>query len=240
MQRNGSKSSSKAFGEQDKANLSWSRSDSRSDERSWHHKGSLVKNGGADDEKSDRILEIDTGKPNATLKKRNLFLSDQNSHSFTTSRDSTTHQTVPSPSSCEVQSLSPLKFNYDPEDIFCTANNSPQFYSASSKGGCSSKRSPFTPSKSDGSKSYLSGYSDCPSYMAYTESSKAKVRSLSAPKQRPQYERSSSTKRYSIHAFGETRSNAQRISVLHANFTNKAYPGSGRLDQLGMPVGYRY
>ncbi|KAF3448502.1 hypothetical protein FNV43_RR09215 [Rhamnella rubrinervis] len=249
LRKNGSKSSSRAIHDQDKAHLSWSRSDSHSDERSGLLRGYSVKNGNGamDEEKSDRILEIDTGKPHATPKKRNLFhssslamASDQTSHSFTTSRDSTTHQTVPSPSSCEIQSLSPLKISYEPEDnAFCTANNSPQFYSASSRGG-SSKRSPFTPTKSDGSKSYLSGYSDCPSYMAYTESSKAKVRSVSAPKQRPQYERSSSTKRHSIHAFGETRSSAQRFSVLHTNFTSKAYPGSGRLDQLGMPVGYRY
>ncbi|XWS55771.1 hypothetical protein CRYUN_Cryun09bG0029300 [Craigia yunnanensis] len=150
-----------------------------------------------------------------------------------------THQTAPSPSSGEVQSLSPLKFSPEVEESpLCNADNSPQFYSASSKGG-SSKRSPFTPAKSDGSRSYLSGYSDHPNYMAYTESSRAKVRSLSAPKHRPQYEGSSSTKRYSIHGFGEFKSNTQR-SALHANFASKAYPGSGRLDRLGMPVGYRY
>ncbi|BFG31651.1 hypothetical protein CerSpe_179250 [Prunus speciosa] len=203
--------------------------------------------GTTDDEKNDRVLEIDTGKPYIATKRRNLFhsthlalASDQHSHSFTTSKDSTSHQTLPSPSSCEVQSLTPLKFSGEvEEDPFCTANSSPQFYSASSRGG-NSKRSPFTPTKSDGSKSYLSGYSDYPSYMACTESSKAKLRSLSAPKQRPQYERSGSAKRYSIHGFGESKSSAQRASALHANFASKAYPGSGRLDKLGMPVGYRY
>ncbi|VVA30176.1 PREDICTED: IQ-DOMAIN [Prunus dulcis] len=203
--------------------------------------------GTTDDEKNDRVLEIDTGKPYIATKRRNLFhsthlalASDQYSHSFTTSKDSTSHQTLPSPSSCEVQSLTPLKFSQEvEEDSFCTANSSPQFYSASSRGG-NSKRSPFTPTRSDGSKSYLSGYSDYPSYMACTESSKAKLRSLSAPKQRPQYERSGSAKRYSIHGFGESKSSAQRASALHSNFASKAYPGSGRLDKLGMPVGYRY
>ncbi|KAM5572575.1 protein IQ-DOMAIN 22 [Rosa sericea] len=238
LRRNSSRSNGRIIGGHDRAHS----------ERSWEQPGSAVKNGTPEDEKNDRVLEIDTGKPHIAAKRRNLFhsthlavASDQYSHSFTTSKDSTTHQTLPSPSSCEVQSLTPLKFSRElEEDAFCTANNSPQFYSATSSRGGNSKKSPFTPTKSDGSKSYLSGYSDYPNYMACTQSSKAKLRSLSAPKQRPQYERSSSAKRYSVHGFGESRSNAQRSSALHSNFTNKAYPGSGRLDKLGMPVGYRY
>ncbi|XP_062074216.1 protein IQ-DOMAIN 22 [Humulus lupulus] len=226
------------------------------DERSGDLRSSSVRNSvTTDDEKSDRVLEIDSGKPYTTVKRRNLF-SDQNSHSFTTSKDSTSHLTVPSPSSYEVvQSLSPLKLQKDNNDMeeensFCTANNSPQFYSATSSrgggcGGISSRRSPFTPTKSDGSRSFLSGYSDYPNYMSFTESSKAKVRSLSAPRQRPpQYERSISTKRNSIvhHGVGEARqsSGTHKMSTLHANFIHKAYPGSGRLDKLGMPIGYRY
>lgn len=243
LKRNSSKASGRNIIDQDKTHLSRNWSDRRLDEGSWDQQGSSIRAGATDDEKSDKILEIDTGKPNFTPKRRNLFqsshhgvASDQISHSFTTSKDSTTHQTVPSPSSCEVQSLSPLKFCQEVEEgSFCTADNSPQFYSASSRAG-SSRRGPFTPTKSDGSRSYLSGYSDHPNYMAYTESSKAKARSFSAPKQRPQYERSSSTKRYSVHGFGDSRSNAQRVSAMHANFTSKAYPGSGRLDRLGMPI----
>lgn len=225
LQRTGSKSNSRAISDEDKAQLPFNWSGRRTDESSW--------------EKSDKILEVDTEKPHINLKRRNLFhsshlalASDQYTHSFTTSKDSTTHQTVPSPSSGEIQSSSPLKFPHEDEEV----------YSASSKGGCG-RRSPFTPSKSDASASFLSGYSDyCyPNYMCYTESSRAKLRSLSAPKQRPQYERSSSTKRYSIHGFGEQRSNsAQRASALRASFTSKAYPGSGHLDRLGMPIEQRF
>ncbi|XP_059444915.1 protein IQ-DOMAIN 22 [Corylus avellana] len=238
LKRNGSKSNVRLIGDHDKAHLGWNRSDSRRDERSSDQRGCSPRTGTTDDEKSDKILEIDSGKPHFTKRKslfnssHHVMASDQYSHSFTTSKDSTTHHTVPSPSSFEVQSLSPLKFSHELEDgAFFTADNSPQVFSASSRGG-GSKRSPFTPTKSDGSRSFLSGYSDHPNYMSYTESSRAKARSLSAPKQRPQYERSSSAKRYS-----ESRSSAQKLSNLHANFASKAYPGSGRLDKLGMPVG---
>ncbi|KAL1559811.1 IQ-domain [Salvia divinorum] len=193
------------------------------------------------DDRSDRILEVDTGNIHVTSKRRTLFYSshlslgsDQNCPSYTTSKDSTARQSVRSMSTGEVQSLSPFKFaEEDPdESAFCTADNSPAFYSASSR---SKRGGAFTPTKSDGTRSCLSGYSDHPNYMSYTESSKAKVRSLSAPRQRPNYERSSSTKRYSVHGYGDSRS-AQRVSTLHANFTSKAYPGSGRLDRSGMPV----
>ncbi|XWS38407.1 hypothetical protein CRYUN_Cryun19dG0128500 [Craigia yunnanensis] len=241
LKRNGSKSSGRTL-DNEKLHPGWNRSERWIDEQSWDQPVHSTGIGPMDDEKNDKILEVDTGKPHFTSKDRNLFHSthlvlnsDLYSCSFTNSRDS--HQTVPSPLSGEVQSPSPVKSSHEVEESpFCDAYNSPQFYSASSKGG-SSKRSPFTPARSDGSRSYLSGYSDHPNYMTYTESSRAKLRSLSAPKQRPQYERSSSTKRYSIHGFGELKSNTQR-SALHANFGSKAYPGSGRLDRLGMSVGY--
>uniref|UniRef100_A0A6M2F564 DUF4005 domain-containing protein n=1 Tax=Populus davidiana TaxID=266767 RepID=A0A6M2F564_9ROSI len=247
LKRTGSKCKGRAIGDPDAAHLSLNWSDRRMDDQTWDHQVPLPGTGTIDDDKSDKILEIDTGKPHITPKRRNLFHSshlslsaDQYSHSFTTTKDSTAHQTVPSPSSCEVQSLSPLKFSHVVEEALCTAENSPQFYSASSRGG-SSKRSPFTPSRSDGSRNFLNGYYGNPNYMCNTESSKAKARSLSAPKQRPQYERSSSTRRYSVFGFGEPRSgSAQHASALRASFSSKAYPGSGRLDKLGMPVGQRY
>ncbi|GMI76310.1 IQ-domain 22 [Hibiscus trionum] len=210
------------------------------DEQLWDQRVHSTRIGPMDDEKNDRILEVDTGKPRFASKCRNLFhsthlafSSDLYGCSFTNSRD--LHQTAPT--LCEVQSSYPFKYSREVEESpFCSADNSPNFYSASSKGG-SSKRSPFTPAKSDGSRSYLSGYSDHPNYMAYTESSRAKVRSLSAPKLRPQHDRSSSTKKCSMHGFGELKSYTLK-SALHRNFASKAYPGSGRLDGLGMPVGY--
>ncbi|KAK4436661.1 hypothetical protein Salat_0829800 [Sesamum alatum] len=184
LKRNGSRSNGNSIYDPENSQLSRHQMDRSTVERSWEQ-GSFTRIVHMDDERTDRILEVGTGKPHVTPKRRSMFHSshlshnsDQYSQSFSTSKDSTARQTTAqSPLSGEVQSLGPLKFAQDTDESpFCTADNSPQYCSTSSMGG-SSKRGPFTPRKSDGSRSYLSGYSDHPNYMAYTESSKAKVRS---------------------------------------------------------------
>jgi len=210
-----------------------------------------------DDEKNAKILEVDNGKPGRYASKRrggggnqhqspcSTMTSDQNSRSYATmpespSKDSTTaQQSVPSPPSVGMgEALSPLRLPVDIAEL-C---DSPQFFSASSRPG-SSRRGPFTPSKSECSRSLFGGYSDYPNYMANTESFRAKARSQSAPKQRPHYDKSSSLRKASAaqaYLTGPCAPTAQQRSAasLHAKFTNKAYPGSGRLDRLGMPVKY--
>ncbi|CAL9075642.1 unnamed protein product [Musa acuminata var. zebrina] len=206
-------------------------------ERYWDSRESVKKAGhGAsmDDDKNAKILEVDPGKPQFHHKRRNThnhsscstLTSDQNSHSFVTVPDSPSVEStaaqhfVPSSSSVEMQqSVGHLRYPFEAGEY----GESPQFYSASSRPG-SSRKGPFTPSKSDCSRSLFSGYSDYPNYMANTESSRAKVRSHSAPKQRPD-------RQNPLGPF------AQRSSSLHAKSSNKAYPGSGRLDRLGLPIG---
>ncbi|GKB44837.1 protein longifolia 1 [Tanacetum coccineum] len=56
----------------------------------------------------------------------------------------------------------------------------PPFYVVTSKGHASTRTILFTLGKNDSSRSCLSGYSDHPNYMSHTESSRAKVRFLSA------------------------------------------------------------
>ncbi|KAK7389214.1 hypothetical protein VNO78_24050 [Psophocarpus tetragonolobus] len=240
LKRIGSKSCIHINGYQEICGSGSIRSESQVNEQSCNSGRSLIRTYSSNDERNDRVLEIDSGKPNFTLKRRNLSYStgcDHYSKSLNSLKESTSLQSGQSPS-CEVQSYSycSQKVNEVEDSPFCTADNSPQFLSANSKDD-GFKRSPFTPTRSDGSRSYIRGYPDHPSYMACTESSKAKVRSLSAPKQRPQSERSGSSNRYSLNGFDMSRLATQR--TMHASFTNKAYPGSGRLDKLGMPVGCR-
>ncbi|KAI3522546.1 hypothetical protein L1887_00415 [Cichorium endivia] len=192
-----------------------------------HDQPSILKNNGYTSYSrydNERILEMDTVKHHLLpSRRRSLF----HSQSLTNSGGSTIHQPGFSPSgSCEVNSITTP---FEEEVSFCIPQNSPPIYSVSSK-------APFTPAKSDSSRSCVSGYSDHPNYMAYTESSRAKVRSVSAPRQRGQVEFSGGMKRYSVYGYG-LNPGPQRVSNLRDSFVSKAYPGSGRLDRLGMPVG---
>ncbi|XP_072963636.1 protein IQ-DOMAIN 22-like [Typha angustifolia] len=232
--RNSSKSAGADAVDRERSHSSgWNWLDRWIEERYWNNQE--VTSAAIDDDKSAKILEVDPGKPQFNSKRRsnhnNMQSSCSNSRSYATvpdspSKDSTTAQlSIRSPSTVDMrQSLSPLRFPADAAEI----SESPHYYSATSRPG-SSRRGPFTPSKSECSRS-LFGFSDYPSYMANTESSRAKVRSQSAPKQRPaEYEKSGSVKKLP---------GAQKSNSLHAKFANKAYPGSGRLDRLGMPIRY--
>ncbi|KAL9249610.1 IQ-DOMAIN 22-like protein [Drosera capensis] len=149
--------------------------------------------------------------------------------SCSTSRDSTAQSYE------AIRSLSAVKLSAQ-DDAFCTAESNPRFFSASSRGG-SSRCRPFTPTKSDGSASCLSAYSDCPSYMAYTESARAKVRSVSAPRQRKSnYGRTSLANRYSVHELADTASSANRVSAMRPSFTSKVHTGSSHGNRLVVPV----
>ncbi|WOL06267.1 hypothetical protein Cni_G14999 [Canna indica] len=221
----------------------WNWLDRWMEERYWDSRESMKKSGSApmDDEKSAKILEVDPGKPQLHHKRRNAhnhsscstLTSDQNSHSFVTvpdspSTESTAAKQLHSSAAEAQQAPGHPRLPFEAAAAAAAAaeySESPQFYSAASSRPGSSRRGPFTPAKSECSRSLFSGYSDYPNYMANTESSRAKVRSHSAPKQRPADRQQN-----------PAAALAQRSSSLHAKFSNKAYPGSGRLDRLGMPI----
>ncbi|RWV83725.1 hypothetical protein GW17_00054633 [Ensete ventricosum] len=207
------------------------------EERHWNSREAAAKKAGSsasmDDEKSSKILEVDPVKTQLTYKRNNnhqyscfTLTPDRNSHSFTTVQDSplldlaTLQQSVRSPPCIAMQRcLSSMRFPLESVDF----GASPQLLYSSSRRG-DARKGCFTPSKSECARSLFGGSADYPNYMANTESSRAKARSQSAPKQRPENEKSGS-------------GSLQRSSALHANLANRAYTGAGRLDNLGTPLG---
>ncbi|KAF7813255.1 protein IQ-DOMAIN 14-like [Senna tora] len=124
-------------------------------------------------ERSDKILEVDTWKPH--------LKPSQNEKSLMASYLASSYDQYDSPTRTLNQTLFG-SLNKFPKGIkesqklpSRTAESSPEpFSSASSR----RIRAPFTPTRSE------CGYMGHPNYMANTESSRAKVRSMSAPRQR--------------------------------------------------------
>ncbi|KAH9327763.1 hypothetical protein KI387_007941, partial [Taxus chinensis] len=126
------------------------------------------------------------------------------------------------------------QYGYCEDSTFSTADSSPQYFSAASKAEV--KRGPFTPTKSEYAESFFQEYSAFPNYMANTESSKAKVRSHSAPKQRPESSEKMSLiakKRSSLPKSAENRLNVlgarMQRSSSHVGVASKGFLHSGSM-----------
>lgn len=226
VQRNGSNSLQ---------SCGWTWLDCCMEERYWDSRETLSRTGMMTDEEKSEMVRISSksrSKQYHHSDSHSSFTSEQYSRSHlhdSPSKNSTVAQhSIPSPPSVNMQKQS-LNPSHSQTDEFC---QSPHFYSASSWTGSSSRRrGPFTP-KTDGYRTHFNGYSDHPNYMSNTESFKAKVRSSSAPRQRPtdtEKIASISLKRSSV------SSSSQTSSSLHTKFSRKAYPGSGRLHKMCMP-----
>lgn len=181
-------------------------------------KNASSKNRHTDEHKIDRILEVDTWKPQLNKNENNVSSMSNES---------------PSKHSTKAQNRSlSLKFHKAKEEVAAsrTADNSPQTFSASSRNGSGVRRNtPFTPTRSECSWSFLGGYSGYPNYMANTESSRAKVRSQSAPRQR-HFEEYSSTRRpfQGLWEVGSTNSDNDSDSR-----SNKVSPALSRFNRIG-------
>ncbi|WJX17146.1 Protein of unknown function (DUF4005) [Trifolium repens] len=120
---------------------------------------------------------------------------------------------------------------------FSTAQNSPYYYSAVSRADDS--KLPFAFTKQSYEESMSNDYPLFPNYMANTESSRAKVRSQSAPKQRPDsYERQPSRRRASVEGRNVPRPVKMVRSSSHVGATaqNYQYPWSIKLDRSSVSL----
>ncbi|WOH01426.1 hypothetical protein DCAR_0520810 [Daucus carota subsp. sativus] len=196
-----------------------------------------------DDEKSDKILEVDTWKPHMNLNQNDqayqrlqhvsawnynepiyIPLDALSAHSTKSQRPTR------SQSPLEFSKISSVKVNHTAAGI---AENSSGVCSATSRpGSSSSRRGPTIPARSECSPSFYSNYLCQPNYMTYTESAQAKIRSRSAPRQRLNSERPDAVKRY-VNGYWDEEAISENGWPLHANFSTIAYPGTDSFEKFG-------
>lgn len=194
-------------------------------------------------EENIKIVEMDLGDAKASTKSRNSYSIQPfvTEHKFSTpqyasnraSSKQESYQIQISPAPSNLTDMSPRACSGHFEDYsFGTAQSSPQYYSAISKPDPS--RVPFAFPRPEYAESVSYDYQLFPNYMANTESSKAKVRSQSAPKQRPEsFERQPSRRRASVEGRNIPRAVRMQRSSSHVGATahNYQYPLSIKLDR---------
>lgn len=164
-------------------------------------------NSNATDE-SPKIVEIDTGRPKSRSRRSNTWVSDSGG-------EDSNGQTLLCPCSCGHPtlrlSIPDCRNSQDSEwgltgdeCHFSTAQSTPRFSHSSGT------NPPVTPAKSVCVESLFRGYGNYPNYMANTQSFKAKLRSHSAPKLRPE---PGSKKRLSLNEMIESRNSLSGVRM---------------------------
>ncbi|KAL3828765.1 hypothetical protein ACJIZ3_017567 [Penstemon smallii] len=191
-------------------------------------------------EENIKIVEMDLGNYKPITKARN-------SYSNLTQLDKTEHRSIKheqyhhqiSPSPSAITDISPRTCsNHFDEYSFNTAQSSPQCYSIISKPD--TPKLPISYPRSEYAESLYSEYQFYPSYMANTESSRAKLRSHSAPKQRPveTFERQPSKRRPSLEGRNVPRAVRMQRSSSHLGSTAQGYnyPWTVKLDKSSVSL----
>ncbi|XWS53934.1 hypothetical protein CRYUN_Cryun10bG0042700 [Craigia yunnanensis] len=200
-------------------------------------------------EENIKIVEMDLGDSKGSLKSRNSYshhpqaervvehrfsIHYPSNHAYSKQEN---YQVSPAPSA--LTDMSPRACSGHFEDCsFSTAQSSPEYYSAISKPDPS--KLPFAFPRPEYGESVSHDYPLFPNYMANTESSRAKVRSQSAPKSRPDsFERQPSRRRTSM----EGRNHVPRAvrmqrssSHIGATAQNYQYPWSVKLDRSAVSL----
>ncbi|PIN08061.1 hypothetical protein CDL12_19371 [Handroanthus impetiginosus] len=133
-------------------------------------------------DESPKIVEVDTGRPGSRSRRMSTCASEYGDDQY--------YQVISSPHQCPVPSrlsipkchhLQDFDWAFTEEDYkSATAQSTPRFAFLSKANGS------VTPAKSVCGDSFFRPYSNHPSYMANTQSFRAKLRSHSAPRQRPE------------------------------------------------------
>ncbi|BBH08346.1 IQ-domain 26 protein [Prunus dulcis] len=156
---------------------------------------------------SPKIVEVDTGRPKSRSRRTNTCVSEF-------SDDPTYQQALSSPIPCRgpARLSIPDSRNFPESDwglagdecrFVSTAQSTPRFVNS-----CGASNLPGTPSKSVCADNFFRGYA--PNYMASTQSFKAKLRSHSAPKQRPD---TGPKRRLSLHEMLESRNSLSGVRM---------------------------
>ncbi|KAK4405750.1 hypothetical protein Sango_0581500 [Sesamum angolense] len=196
-------------------------------------------------EENIKIVEMDLGGYKPMTKARNSYSNltqlDRIEHRISTHRMSIKqehNQISPAPSALTDISPRTCSNHFEEYSSFGTAQSSPQCYSAMSKPDPA--RLPFSYPRSEYAESLYNEYPFYPNYMANTESSRAKVRSHSAPKQRPveTFERQPSRRRPSLEGRNVPRAVRMQRSSSHVGSTaqNYQYPWSVKLDRSAVSL----
>lgn len=153
-----------------------------------------------------KIVEVDTGRPKSRSRRTNTSISEFSDDPF--------YQAVssPLPCCCPVRITLPDPRNFQDSDWgftgeecrFSTAQSTPRFVNS-----CGSN-APATPAKSVCADNFYRGFGNYPNYMASTQSFKAKLRSHSAPKQRPE---PGTKKRLSLNELLESRNSLSGVKM---------------------------
>lgn len=158
-------------------------------------------------EESPKIVEMDTGRPKSWSRRTNTSASELGDDPF--------HQALSSPLPCRTPSRLQIPDcrNFQDSDwglagdecrLISTAQSTPRFISSGGSNGV------VTPAKSMCADNFFRGYLNFPNYMANTQSFKAKLRSHSAPKQRPE---PGTKKRLSLNELMESRSSLSGVRM---------------------------
>ncbi|KAF8400929.1 hypothetical protein HHK36_014232 [Tetracentron sinense] len=155
---------------------------------------------------SPKIVEIDTFRPKSRSQRTNTSMSDYGEDPH--------YQTLSSPLPCHIparlsipdsRNFQVFDWGFSGDECrFSTALSTPRFINS---GECNR---PVTPAKSVCADSFYGRYSNFPNYMANTQSFSAKVRSYSAPKQRPE---PGPKKRLSLNEMMESRASLSGVRM---------------------------